>query len=369
MATTNQFNPSVVFHPAITLKEKLQEMKMSKKEFAVRTGKPENTIYAILSEESSITSEMAVLFENVTKIPASFWINKQARYNEYVARQKQQQAIEDAWEWAKQFPYAEMVKRNWVPETRNKNEKTQNLLLFFGIASHTGWEGLYMKANLKVAAYTSLKFTHEAHAISAWLRQGELQAIAMEVPAFNVKILKENIPQMRRLMVVQPNEFFPHLQKLCLEAGVKLLYTPSLPKVPLSGSTRWINETPVIQLTARYKQNDRFWFTFFHELGHIILHGKKYISLENIDFASADKAKEDEANEFAIKLTFTHEQEKKLLEKGQRITAQDIIDYAKQCDTHPAIIIGRLHHIGCLHFSTGRHFFVPIHLDSEDTND
>lgn len=108
MATRNQFTPSVVFHPAVTLNEKLQEMKMSKKEFAVRTGKPENTIYAILSEESSITPEMAVLFENVTKIPATFWINKQARYNEYVARLKQQQAIEESKEWAKQFPYAKI---------------------------------------------------------------------------------------------------------------------------------------------------------------------------------------------------------------------------------------------------------------------
>lgn len=365
MATKNQFTPSVVFHPAVTLNEKLQEMKMSKKEFAVRTGKPENTIYAILSEESSITPEMAVLFENVTKIPASFWINKQARYNEYVARLKQQQAIDEAKEWAKEFPYAEMAKRNWVVSTRSAEEKAQNLFHFFGVASHKAWEGLYIETDLKVAAYTSLKFTHEAHAVSAWLRQGELQAQTMDVPAFNIKLLKENIPQMRRLMIEQPDDFFPRLQQLCLQAGVKLLYTPKLPKVPLSGSTRWVNDTPVIQLTARYKQNDRFWFTFFHELGHIILHGKKYISLENIDFASADKAKEDEANEFAVKHTFTHEQEKKLLERDH-LTEKDLIDYAEQCDTHPACIIGRLHHIERLHYSVGRQFIIPINLDNSE---
>ncbi|SCD19850.1 Hypothetical protein PSM36_1025 [Proteiniphilum saccharofermentans] len=144
---------------------------------------------------------------------------------------------------------------------------------------------------------------HEPHAISAWLRQGELQAKQIKAPAFNVKKLKNNIPAIRKLMVEQPVDFFKQLQKLCLQAGVVLLFTPKLPKVPLSGSTRWINDNPLIQLTARYKQNDRFWFTFFHELGHIVLHGKKYISLENVDFAAADPEKEQKAHDFAVKHT------------------------------------------------------------------
>lgn len=85
---TNQFIPSIVFHPAETLREKLGEMGMSINEFALRTGKPEKTIIAFLNEESSLTPEMAVLFENVTNIPASLWIDKQAKYNEYIAHKK-----------------------------------------------------------------------------------------------------------------------------------------------------------------------------------------------------------------------------------------------------------------------------------------
>ena len=65
----NQYISSIVFHPAVTLREKFEKI-----------------ILAVLNEESTITQEMAVLFEKVTKISASFWINKQARYNEYVAR-------------------------------------------------------------------------------------------------------------------------------------------------------------------------------------------------------------------------------------------------------------------------------------------
>jgi len=168
---------------------------------------------------------------------------------------------------------------------------------------------------------------------------------------------------MRQIMVEQPVDFFEQLQELCLQAGVVLLFTPKLPKVPLSGSTRWLNNTPLIQLTARYKKNDSFWFTFFHELGHIILHGKKFISLENVYFAAADPQKEGEAHQFAISHTFTNEQKREVLQNAT-ITEQKIIDYAKKFKTHPAMIIGRLQHDGDIHFSIGRQFVEPIDLNS-----
>jgi len=253
MKTVNEYFPQTVLHPGSTLEEKLQEMGMSIKEFALRTEKPEKTIIAVLKGTSAITQEMAKL--------------------------------------------------NWVESTRDAEEKTVRLLSYFGVASHSAWEKLYIESVLKVAAYISLKHTHQPHAISAWLRQGELQARQIEAPVFDVKKLKSNIPAMRQLMIMQPADFFVQLQKLCLQAGVILLFTPKLPKVPLSSSTRWLNNTPLIQLTTPYKKNDSFWLTFFHELGHIILHGKKYISLENVDFAAADPKKEEEAHQFATAQT------------------------------------------------------------------
>lgn len=81
----NQYFPQSVPHPGETLKEKLDEMGMSYSEFANLSGTPENIIIAIIKEESSITPDMAVQFENVTKIPATFWINHQKGYDEYIA--------------------------------------------------------------------------------------------------------------------------------------------------------------------------------------------------------------------------------------------------------------------------------------------
>ena len=115
MAKQNQYFPQSRPHPGETLAEKLEEMEMGPKEFALRTGKPEKTIIAVLKGESSITPDMAVQFENVTKIPANFWMNHQRGYDEYMAREKRKAAIDAAVSWAKQFPLADMIKKGWLP--------------------------------------------------------------------------------------------------------------------------------------------------------------------------------------------------------------------------------------------------------------
>jgi HTH-type transcriptional regulator/antitoxin HigA len=96
MAIQNQYNPQSSPHPGETLAEKLEEMKMSPKEFALRTGKPEKTIIAVMKGESAITADMAVQFEQVTRIPANFWMNHQKAYDEYIAREKRKATIEEA---------------------------------------------------------------------------------------------------------------------------------------------------------------------------------------------------------------------------------------------------------------------------------
>ncbi len=84
----NEYLPETVSHPGLTLIEKLKELGMGNKEFSVRVSKPEKTITAVTKGDSSITAEMAVKFEDVLKIPASYWLSRQRRFNEYQAIHK-----------------------------------------------------------------------------------------------------------------------------------------------------------------------------------------------------------------------------------------------------------------------------------------
>jgi addiction module HigA family antidote len=368
MVKQNQYFPQSRPHPGVTLAEKLEELGMGPKEFSVRTGKPEKTIIAILSGESSITADMAVQFENVLRIPAHFWLNSQKNYDEYKAREKRHELLEQSVEWMTSFPVLDMIKKGWIKAAKSPVERAQELLSFFGFSSPDVWEKYYYGQQLKVAFRISLAHTKEPHALSAWLRQGDLQAAELQTPAYDEKKFKTNLEKIKSLMATHPNDFFNQLQQLCLEAGVKVVHTPCLPKAPISGSTRWLNEgNPLIQLSGRYKRNDSFWFTFFHEAGHILLHGKKDIFLESVDYNDKDLAKEAQADQFAVKWTFSEQQEEELLQIFE-ITEDDIVRFANNCNTHPAMIIGRLQKKGLIHYSVGRQFIVPIDLTENDMN-
>jgi hypothetical protein len=54
-----------------------------------------------------------------------------------------------------------------------------------------------------------------------------------------------------------------------------VVFVPELPRTGTWGATRWLGDRAAIQLSLRYKSNDHLWFTFFHEAGHILKHGRK----------------------------------------------------------------------------------------------
>jgi len=362
MEKKNQYFPQVAFHPGETLAEKLEELGMGPKEFSVRSGKPEKTIIAILKGESSITPEMAVQFEHVLSIPAHFWLNLQRDYDEFRAREERRELIIKTAEWTHKFPVREMINRGWLPDAKSIEEKTEALLAFFSISSSKAWEDYYLNRELKVAFRISLAQTKDPYSISAWLRKGELQASEINSPGYNESGFRSLLPKFKKLMAREPEGFFKKLQSLCNVKGVKLVHTPCLPKVPVTGCTRWIGDSPLIQLSGRYNRNDSFWFSFFHEAGHIINHGKKDIFLENIEYPDRNDVKEKEADNFAIKWTLTREEEKEIIDSAP-LDENDILYFADKFNTNPAIIIGRLQHDRLISYSLGREFIKPVEFN------
>jgi hypothetical protein len=129
---------------------------------------------------------------------------------------------------------------------------------------------------------------------------------------------------------------------LCAAAGVAIVFVPSLPKTAVSGATRWLTPTKaLIQLSLRYKTDDQLWFTFFHEAGHILLHGKKELFLEGMN--GLDPAKENEANEFAESELVPG---KALLAfaLGASLSKSGIKKFAQELQIAPGIVVGQLQH-------------------------
>jgi len=99
----------------------------------------------------------------------------------------------------------------------------------------------------------------------------------------------------------------------------------------------------LIILSLRHTSDDHFWFTFFHEAGHILLHSKKQVFIDEAK-QSLD-AEEEEANQFADNQLTPKSQLKKFLQRGV-FTAAAIKDFANQVDVSPGIVVGKLQHEG-----------------------
>ncbi|MBP6429967.1 MAG: HigA family addiction module antidote protein [Bacteroidales bacterium] len=359
----NQFFPDEVFHPGETLSEKLSEEKMSLKEFAMRCDMSEKTINEIVKGKASISYESSMKFENVLGIPAYFWIKRQSEYDGYRARLDNIKQLEGSVEWAKQFPVLEMEKKGWIAKGKNFIEKTSFILRFFGLSSSIAWEGFYLSQELRTAFRISLKQVQNPYAVSAWLRKGDIDFRDCEVKnVYNKKLLEDSLPKIRAIMVAQPDDFFSQLQNVCSEVGIVLLHTPCLTNAPISGATRWVGDVPLIQISCRFKRSDNFWFSFFHELGHILLHGKKDVFLEFDKLSVNDKEKEDEADQFATKMTFSKELESKFIDENDIITHDSIVSFAKKYKLHPSLIVGRLQHKEIIKYSQFRELLTSIEI-------
>lgn len=294
----------VVYHPGETLDEKLQEMGMGVKEFATRVSKPEKTIIAVLRGKSTITPEMAVSFEMVTKIPANMWLAHQKRYDEFIARKKRESALKEGMKWAQQFPYTEIADLGWFSDIihidENSKDIVDTLCRFFAVSSPKGWEDFYLNQRLRVAFSITLAETCDPYALSAWLRRGEILAdgvsLSIKYSAKNLRNILEDISALRCSETDMKEE---KLVELLGSIGIKLIFTETLSTAPVKGCARYICGVPCIQLAKVFDSELDFWYTLFHEIGHILLHGKKDIFIENVNYGDKDPEKEKEANAFA----------------------------------------------------------------------
>jgi len=365
MATNIKLAKSLLSPPGDTLQEHLDYIGMNQNELAERMGRPKEKINDIIKGREPITTDTAYQLEKVLSIPASFWLNRENEYRQELYELEQQEALKKQKDWAVQFPLRELKKMGFLPDLRNTEKLVEPLLKFFGIASPEEWNRIYVDKEVSVAFRVSLAHTQNPKALSAWLRIGELEAKKMELPPYDKKTFRATLKFIKELAYEMPEGFEQQLKEICAEAGVALVYTQNLPKAPISGATRWYMNIPMIQLSGRYKTDDHFWFTFFHEAGHILLHGKKDIFLEDLEGAENDQEKEEEANRFAVKWLLTDRQLQEILDvKDARYS--DIQAFSDKFRTPIGYIIGRLQHTGYIHHSEGYDLKRKVELFKEN---
>jgi addiction module HigA family antidote len=352
----NTYFPDYLVAPGEVLEDYLEGLSMSQAELAERTGLSKKTINEIIKAKTSITSETALKLERTVGMSADFWCNLEQHYQSEKVRLAEKERMVSYLQWLKNFPVAKMVKLGWLPALKDKMAQLEALLCFFKVASPAEWETIWVK-NLQVSFRQTEGIKKSVESISAWLRQGEIEAqtimssSAGKTFSYDNKRFQEILKEIRSLTLAAPDVFIPKLTELCKSAGVALVLVPELPNMGIYGATRWISATPVVQLSLYHKTNDHFWFTFFHEAGHILKHGKREMFLEGVDM---ECDKETEANSFAGDTLIPPRELRRFLQNG-RPSLYDIEQFAKRIGIVPGIVVGRLQKEKIIAWQMGNH--------------
>ena len=334
--------------PGDTIYETLEYLQMSQAELALRMGKTPSKINDLITGKEPITINTAMQLEKVLGISTQFWLNRESIYREKLARLEQEEFLEECIGWLKNQPVAELRKLGHLKADKISTAMVDECLQFYGVSNPTQWETIYVSQYATTSFRKNDNYTQKLSSMAAWLRIGEIEIRKYNLKAYDKELFKVNLTNIRRLVKDHPEDFAEELQRLCMEAGVGLIYSASISKAPISGAVRWIGNNPVIQLTDRYKLNDLFWFAFFHEAGHVLLHGKKNIFIENFTDYKADVNKEKEADEFANKWLLPVDVTK---EFTNGIDENEIKKVARKYSTHPAIVLGRLQYLKIVPYS------------------
>jgi HTH-type transcriptional regulator/antitoxin HigA len=331
--------------PGDTIQETIDEIGMSQAELAERLGRSIPKLNELIKGKAPITKETATKLEYVLGVPASFWLNIERYYQDELLAIEQMEFLEQCLEWLKSFPVPLMKKMGLLPNTNDKPLLVESLLKYFRVASPVQWSSLYTGNFL--AFKIDLKHTAEPQAISVWLRLGELQSDKLQTVEFDKKIIRDRLSEIQTLSYNCPEGWMGKLQQICCECGIALVYTPCISKAPIYGATRWIKNStkPLIQITDRKKDYNAFWFTFYHELAHILLHGKKDIFIDGLDDINQEIEKEKEADTFAARMLLS-EKERNELFRYSNFNSELIRSFSKKYSKNQSIIVSQLQREG-----------------------
>ncbi|MGH1366364.1 MAG: HigA family addiction module antitoxin [Calditrichia bacterium] len=330
--------------PGDTVQETIDEIGMSQAELAERLGRSIPKLNELIKGKAPITKETATKLEYVLGIPTHFWLNLERQYQDELLEIEQMEYLEQCTNWVRTFPLSQLKKMGILPETNSKPELAESLLKFFRVATPNQWSTIYEGSSL--AFKIELRHTAEPQAISVWLRIGELQADQISVNLFDKTALRKNLDEFKAISYQPSNNWLDDLQRVCAECGVALVFTPCIAKAPIYGATRWIKNSsiPLIQITDRKKDYHAFWFSFYHELAHILLHGKKDIFIDGLQSIEQDKEKEKEADDFAARMLLSAAERKELFQNSDYDAAK-IDQLSKKFNKHPSILVGQIQRV------------------------
>lgn len=329
--------PAEVFPPGEFLADELEARGWTQTEFADIINRPQKLVNDVINGKRAVTPETATEFAAALGTSAQFWMNLETAWqlSKVPARDD---SISRAAALRERFPVREMMKRGWINPATPAHELESCVLGFFELKSVND------PIQFKHAARRN--YEKEVNAAQwAWIYRVNQLATSLRGPAYSEATLRARTPDLERLMT-EPEEI-RHVPRILMECGVRFVIVEPIPGSEIQGVCFWINDnkTPVIALTLKGDQIDRFWFNLWHEIEHVLHgHGKDHLIIEDFDEANADP---DENEKIANRAAADHcvplaAMKDFILRHTPMFSEKNMLGFARIVKRHPGIVAGQI---------------------------
>ncbi len=324
-----------------TIKELLEARGWTQKELANRIGFSEKHISKLMDGEVELTNETALKLESIFSVSAKSWLACDAMF-----RAKKIQALKELADAAEEeifrlLPYKELVQRKWIEPSSSLSDKIFSCRQYFGVANLTLLPSLARNAAI---CFRQKDDSEKAmYASFSWIQKVRNVALRKSVKAINVRGLAKDCVELRAFTGLPQNEAFSSLEEFLSQYGIALVILPHLKGSFLHGASEKMGEKIALGLTVRKKDADIFWFSLFHEIGHICLN--------HLTKKERTGATEIEADDWAKNALIPPQEYEKFLSRKQ-FSKVAITNFAKDIGVHPGVVVGRLQNEKIISFKT-----------------
>ena len=351
------YEPDYAVPPGETLLEALEEAGITQVELARRAELSPKHVNRLANGHAALTPAVAVKLERVLGIPSQFWNAREANYQARLVRLAERQATADDQAWLECLPWRELRRRGWLSTSDDEATLIAEAKRFFGVASAAAWSSLWSQP--AASFRRSSAYEVDQGALASWVRITEMDAAEAKCDAYKESKFRRALSEIRSATADPPEDVGGWLQHVCALAGVAIVFEPEIKGARVSGAAYWLAGNPVIALSLRYRSDDQFWFSLFHEAGHILLHSRRERFIDagtapatvgEVAARDDDADREVEANRFAATTLIPQKHETRL----RTLTSlAEIEDFAGELGIAAGIVVGRLQFEGWLPYNVG----------------
>ena len=333
MSNYIEYNDKIAFHPGYYIKEIVEDSGLTQEDFAKRLDTTPKNLSLLIRGEQSLSIDIAMKLSRMIGTSVSYWLNLQNAYDALIAEFKSKEELAQERVIFSFLDYKYFREHFGLPDLPRKiDEQIVYVRNFLNVSTLTVLKKRDMAVNFRSATGELA----EANIIKANIMVQIATNIALKTEAskFN-KAFFEEAAKYALTLTKNHSTFYPLIREAFAKAGVILVILPNISGSKINGATKKVGNNIMLMVNDRRLNSDTFWFTLFHEIGHI-MNGDYGIS-----FDAESGEQEEIADKYAENMLIPCELYRKFIEEN-RFDVQSISIFAKKIERDPGIVLGRL---------------------------